>query len=101
MKDAWLPGIATGKKRLAFAITEPDAGSNTHKVSTIARKDGSGWVLNGNKYWTSAVDEVDAIMVVARGEELDERGRGKLSLFLLGILDGKGRSLLMYRRSYN
>lgn len=83
MKDAWLPGIATGKKRLAFAITEPDAGSNTHNVSTIARKDGSGWLLNGNKYWTSAVDEVDAIMVVARGEEIDERGRGKLSLFLV------------------
>ena len=83
MKDKWLPGLASGKKRLAFAITEPDAGSNTHNVKTIARKDGNGWVLNGNKYWTSAVDEVDAIMVVARGEELDDRGRGKLSLFLV------------------
>jgi alkylation response protein AidB-like acyl-CoA dehydrogenase len=83
MKDEWLPGIASGKKRLAFAITEPDAGSNTHQVSTIARKDGDGWVIKGNKYWTSAVDEVDAIMVVARGEELDARGRGRLSLFLV------------------
>lgn len=83
MKAEWLPGIATGKKRLAFAITEPDAGSNTHNVSTIARKDGDGWVIKGNKYWTSAVDEVDAIMVVARGEQLDERGRGRLSLFLV------------------
>lgn len=68
MKDEWLPGLASGKKRLAFAITEPNAGSNTHKVSTIARRDGDGWTLNGQKYWTSAVDEVDAIMVVARGE---------------------------------
>jgi len=83
MKAEWLPGIATGKKRLAFAITEPDAGSNTHNVSTIARKDGDGWVIKGNKYWTSAVDEVDAIMVVARGEQPDERGRGRLSLFLV------------------
>ena len=83
IKREWLPGLASGEKRLAFAITEPNAGSNTHKVSTIARKDGNGWSLNGQKYWTSAVDEVDSIMVVARGEELDERGRGKLSLFLV------------------
>ncbi|MCE8534734.1 acyl-CoA/acyl-ACP dehydrogenase [Ruegeria pomeroyi] len=83
MKEEWLPGLASGKKRLAFAITEPDAGSNTHNVKTTARKNGNGYVLNGNKYWTSAVDEVDAIMVVARGEEVDARGRGKLSLFLV------------------
>jgi alkylation response protein AidB-like acyl-CoA dehydrogenase len=83
IKDDWLPGLASGKKRLAFAITEPDAGSNTHKISTVVKKDGDGWVLNGNKYWTSAVDEVDAIMVVARGEELDDKGRGALSLFLI------------------
>jgi alkylation response protein AidB-like acyl-CoA dehydrogenase len=83
IKRFWLPGLATGEKRLAFAITEPDAGSNTHKVSTIARRDGTGWVLRGTKYWTSAVDESDAIMVVARGEELDAQGRGRLSLFLV------------------
>jgi alkylation response protein AidB-like acyl-CoA dehydrogenase len=85
IKDEWLPGLASGKKRLAFAITEPDAGSNTHKVSTVARKDGEDWVLNGSKYWTSAVDEVDAIMIVARGEKLDERGRGALSLFIVPV----------------
>ena len=83
IKAEWLPGLATGRKRLAFAITEPDAGSNTHKVSTVARRNGAGWVLKGTKYWTSAVDESDAIMVVARGEELDARGRGQLSLFLV------------------
>lgn len=79
----WLPGLADGSKRMAFAITEPDAGSNTHKVSTVARRKGDGWVIRGTKYWTSAVDESDAIMVVARGEEFDARGRGQLSLFLV------------------
>ena len=49
MKNEWLPGLADGSKRLAFAITEPNAGTNTHKVSTIAKKDGSGWTLSGNK----------------------------------------------------
>lgn len=84
-KKDWLPGLASGERRLAFAITEPNAGSNTHKVSTIARKDGNGWRLNGQKYWTSAVDEVDAIMVVARAPDLDDRGRGRLSLFLVPV----------------
>ena len=82
-KDAWLPGLANGTRRLAFAITEPDAGTNTHKISTTARRDGDGWVLSGTKYWTSAVDESEAIMVVARSAEPDERGRGQLSLFIV------------------
>ncbi len=83
MKQHWLPGLADGTRRLAFAITEPNAGTNTHKVSTVAKRNGSGWKLNGTKYWTSAVDEVDSIMVVARGETVDEQGRGQLSLFIV------------------
>lgn len=83
MKQEWLPGLATGKKRIAFAITEPNAGTNTHKVSTIARKDGTGWTMNGGKYWTSAVDESEALMVVARSELTDASGRNPLSLFLV------------------
>ncbi len=77
LKEEWLPGLANGTKRLAFAITEPDAGTNTHKISTTARKDGDGWTLSGTKYWTSAVDESEAIMVVARTGEPDARGRGQ------------------------
>jgi alkylation response protein AidB-like acyl-CoA dehydrogenase len=83
LKRQWLPALADGSMRLAFAITEPNAGTNTHKVSTIARRDGSGWKLSGTKYWTSAVDESDSIMVVARGEEVDEAGRAALSLFIV------------------
>ena len=83
MKQTWLPGLASGKLKLAFAITEPNAGTNTHKVTTTATRSGEGWLLNGAKYWTSAVDESDAIMVVARGEAVDEKGRAKLSLFIV------------------
>jgi alkylation response protein AidB-like acyl-CoA dehydrogenase len=83
LKNLWLPGLADGSMRLAFAITEPNAGTNTHKVSTLAKRDGTGWKLSGTKYWTSAVDESDSIMVVARGEELDEAGRAHLSLFIV------------------
>ena len=83
MKQTWLPGLASGKLKLAFAITEPNAGTNTHKVTTAAKRSGEGWTLNGAKYWTSAVDESDAIMVVARGETVDDKGRAQLSLFIV------------------
>jgi alkylation response protein AidB-like acyl-CoA dehydrogenase len=79
-KERWLPGIASGREKMVFAITEPDAGSNTWRLSTTARRDGDDWVLRGTKYYISGVDEADNVLVVARTGE-DERGRGRLSLF--------------------
>ena len=84
LKDRWLPGIATGKLKMAFAITEPDAGSNTHNVSTSARKVDGGWSIQGAKYWTSGIDESDAVMVVAKDPEMETgNGRSALSLFVM------------------
>ena len=51
---------------MVFAITEPDAGSNTHRLSTTATRDGDGWRLRGTKYYISGVDEAEALLVVAR-----------------------------------
>ncbi|SDG45937.1 hypothetical protein SAMN05216553_108172 [Lentzea fradiae] len=64
-KSKWLPGFADGTVKMAFAITEPDAGSNAHKLKTHVRRDGDDWVLNGTKTYISGVDEVDAVLVVA------------------------------------
>lgn len=84
MQQRWLPGLADGTIRMSFAITEPDAGTNTHKITTTAAPDGNGgWILNGRKYWTSAVDEAHAILVVARGPEAGADGRHPLSLFIV------------------
>ena len=65
----WLPGLATGELRMAFAITEPDAGSNSHQITTTARRDGDDWVLDGRKTYISGVDEAHAMLVVARSED--------------------------------
>ena len=65
-RETWLPGLATGPTKVVFAITEPDAGSNTHRLSTTATRDGDGWVLRGTKYYISGVDEAEALLVVAR-----------------------------------
>jgi hypothetical protein len=68
-KQKWLPGIADGTGTMAFAITEPDAGTNTHNITTTARRDGDEWVLSGQKIWISGVDEADNVLVVARTED--------------------------------
>ena len=84
LKRDWLPGIATGTRKMCFAITEPDAGSNTHKVKSHAVRKGSGWVINGAKYWTSDIDQSQAVMVVVRdGAPLTDGSRQGLSLFVV------------------
>lgn len=79
----WLPGMAAGERKVVFAITEPDAGSNTHQLSTSAERDGDGWVLRGTKYYISGVDEADALVVVARTGTDPATGKGLMSLFLV------------------
>ena len=84
-KSRWLPGIADGSVKMAFAITEPDAGTNTHRISTTARPDGDGgWTLSGAKYWTSGVEDADAVLVVAKdAESTGANGRSTLSLMIV------------------
>jgi alkylation response protein AidB-like acyl-CoA dehydrogenase len=82
-KQEWLPRLADGTGKVVFAITEPDAGSNSHKITTVATKDGEDWVLTGTKYYISGVDEADAILVVARTGVDEATGRGRLSLFIV------------------
>ncbi|MFF7728455.1 acyl-CoA dehydrogenase family protein [Streptomyces sp. NPDC008001] len=68
-KRRWLPGLAAGTKKMAFGITEPEAGSNSHRITTTARRDGEGWGLNGRKVFISGVDIADATLVVGRMED--------------------------------
>jgi alkylation response protein AidB-like acyl-CoA dehydrogenase len=79
-----LPGIADGSHKVAFAITEPEAGSNFHRLGTVARSDGDDWVLNGRKCFISGVDEARTVLVVARvPDEEGESGTLKPALFLV------------------
>ncbi|MEU8549988.1 acyl-CoA dehydrogenase family protein [Streptomyces roseoverticillatus] len=81
-KRKWLPGIAAGTYRMAFGITEPEAGSNSHRITTTARREGGEWVLNGRKVFISGVDIADATLIVGRTE--DERtGKLKPCLFVV------------------
>ena len=81
-KQRWLPGIADGSFMMAFGITEPDAGSNSHNITTTARRDGSDWLLTGRKIYVSGVDRADAVLIVGRTEDA-KTGRLKPVLFAL------------------
>ena len=83
MKQRWLPVIADGTKIMAFGLTEPDAGSNSHNVKTTARRTETGWTISGSKYYISAVDQSDAILVVARDAEHSTADKSALSLFVV------------------
>jgi len=82
-KQRWLPGLADGTSKVVFAITEPGAGSNTHQLSTSARRDGGDWLLSGTKYYISGVDEAQALLVVARTGTDELSGKAQMSLFLV------------------
>src|SRR5919201_2108491 len=88
-RERWLPGIAAGTTKIAFAITEPDEGSNSHNIATAARRTERGYALRGTKTFISGVEDADAILVVAR-QRLDDGGLG---LPLLVIVDADAPGL--------
>jgi len=83
MKREWLPDLADGSRKMAFGLTEPDAGSNSHKVATTARRTATGWTLSGSKYYISAVDQAEALLVVAKDAEHSTPEKSALSLFVV------------------
>jgi len=89
MKRRIIPGVVEGKTILVFAVTEPNAGSNTFRIETVARREGDRYVMNGQKIFITGVEVADYMLVVARTttrEEIEQRGLPKsygLSLFLV------------------
>ncbi len=81
-KKRWIPGIADGSITMAFAITEPDAGSNSHRITTTARKDGGDWIIKGQKTFISGIDQAQAVLVVGRTED-HKTGNLKPALFVI------------------
>jgi acyl-CoA dehydrogenase len=84
-KDRYLPPLAAGKESFCFSITEPNAGTNTFNIETLATRDGDEYVINGRKIFTTAIDTADHVLLVARtkpAKTVADKREG-LSLFLL------------------
>ena len=87
-KRKYLPQIANGSLRLqAFGVTEPDAGSNTLKIKTFAKKIPGGYVINGQKIWTSRYFQSHMYLIITRTTPFEEvkRKTDGLTLFLVDI----------------
>src|SRR5437773_507817 len=92
-KGRYLPSIAQGKLRLqAFAVTEPNAGSETTRIETRAVRKGDRYIINGQKIFISRAKQSDLMLLLARTtpyEELTDKTQG-LSVFLMDMRNVKG-----------
>lgn len=95
-KAEYLPRIASGDLRLqAFGVTEPGSGTDTLSITTTARRDGDGYVIDGQKIWTSRAEHSDLMLLLARTTPRDQvarRGEG-LSVFLIDLRAAIGRGV--------
>ncbi len=87
-KQRYLPAIAEGTLRLqSFAVTEPDAGTDTTRIRTFAVREGDEYVINGNKIWTSRVQHSDLLILLARTtrfEDVEKKTDG-MSVFIVDL----------------
>ena len=86
-KQAWLPDLIQGRSKCCFGVTEPDSGLETGNIQTFARPDGDGYIITGQKIWTSTAQHADKIMLLVRTtpKELCQRTTEGLSLFFTDL----------------
>jgi acyl-CoA dehydrogenase len=95
-KQRWLPAIADGSLRLqAFGVTEPTSGTDTTRIATTAVRDGDGYVINGQKIWTSRAQYSDLMVLLARTAPRDAGNKPTdgLSVFLVDLREAVGKSV--------
>ena len=87
-KKEYLPKISSGELRLqSFAVTEPNSGTDTTSIKTMAKKTNDGWIINGQKVWISRVEHSDLMILLARTKPqgaLPKKTDG-FSVFLIDI----------------
>jgi acyl-CoA dehydrogenase len=94
LRNEWLPKVAAGKVIAAFALSEPDAGSDVGAMSTSATRDGDSWLLNGTKTWISNGGIADLYCVFARSDATSTGARG-IDCF---VVDGNASGLHIAKR---
>ena len=94
-KAAYLPKVATGELRLqAFGVTEPDAGTDTTRITTFAKKVGDKYVVNGRKLWISRAEHSDLMVLLCRTSPRDEaKASAGMSVLLVDMREAVGKGL--------
>lgn len=73
MKEEYLPARSSGEMLMAFSITEPDAGTDTSRISTRAERKNGGWSISGKKVWATNAQNADKVLLLARTSPRDEK----------------------------
>jgi (2S)-methylsuccinyl-CoA dehydrogenase len=82
-KRRWLPGIASGERMCAVAVTEPDFGSDVAMLKTQAKRDGDEWVIDGVKTWCTFAGKAELLLVLVRTDPDRSKAHRGLSLFVV------------------
>jgi acyl-CoA dehydrogenase len=87
LKRRVLPPTATGELHVSFGVTEDDAGTDTSRIRTFARRDGSRWILNGKKIWNTKAQQAQKVLLLARTTPREESAKPLqgLTLFLADL----------------
>jgi acyl-CoA dehydrogenase len=85
-RRAVLPGAADGSLHVCFGVTEPDAGTDTTRISTFARREGDGYLVNGRKVWITKAGDAQKIVLIARTSPRDDAApTAGMTLFLMDL----------------
>lgn len=98
-KTAWLPKIAAGEMKLGFSVTEPDAGTDTSRITTRAERDGDDFIITGRKVWSSNLQNADRTLILTRTTPLEkcEKKLLGMTLFLIDVNKGKAEGTIRVR----
>jgi (2S)-methylsuccinyl-CoA dehydrogenase len=91
-KQAWLPKVAAGEVMVAVAVTEPDYGSDSGGVATVAELVDGGYVISGVKTWCTFAARADVLSLLARTDPERSKAHRGLSLFIVAKPRGDGHS---------
>jgi acyl-CoA dehydrogenase len=89
LREAVLPAVATGELHVCFAVTEPDAGTDTTRIRTFARRDGDGYVISGRKVWITKAAQSQKMILVTRTAAREDGARTTdgMTVFLVDVDD--------------
>jgi acyl-CoA dehydrogenase len=87
LKQRYLPPTASGELHVSFGVTEDDAGTDTSRIRTFARRDGSRWIVNGKKIWNTKAQQASKCLLLARTTPRDECAKPLqgMTLFLIDL----------------
>jgi acyl-CoA dehydrogenase len=87
LKQRYLPATASGELHVSFGVTEDDAGTDTSRIRTVARRDGSRWIINGKKIWNTKALQASKCLLLARTTPREECAKPLqgMTLFLIDL----------------